>query len=223
MKIEITIPNNLNEITLGQYQKFLSIAENNKEGEFLNAKMIEIFCGISLADTYNLKMSSVTAILDILNDMLEQKPQHIVQFKMDGVKYGFVPDLDELTLGEYIDLDNNISKWEQIHVAMNVLYRPIKDSKGLNYNIKDYETSDSDKMKNMPLGAAMGSLFFFYNLGLELSRDTILSSKNQLQTEAIQEHLTSQQNGDGTNQFGLSLEEALKNLSRLKTQTFINA
>ncbi len=55
MKIEVIIPNNLNEITLGQYQKFLSIAENNKEGEFLNAKMIEIFCGISLADTYNLK------------------------------------------------------------------------------------------------------------------------------------------------------------------------
>ena len=212
MKIEITIPNNLNEITLGQYQKFLSIAENNKEGEFLNAKMIEIFCGISLADTYNLKMSSVTAILDILNDMLEQKPQHIVQFKMDGVKYGFVPDLDELTLGEYIDLDNNISKWEQIHVAMNVLYRPIKDSKGLNYNIKDYETSDSDKMKNMPLGAAMGSLFFFYNLGLELSRDTILSSKKQLQTEATQEGQTSQQDGDGINQYMLWLNQILQDL-----------
>ena len=212
MKIEITIPNNLNEITLGQYQKFLSIAENNKEGEFLNAKMIEIFCGISLADTYNLKMSSVTAILDVLNNMLEQKPQHIVQFKMDGVKYGFIPDLDELSLGEYIDLDNNISKWEQIHIAMNVLYRPIKDSKGLNYNIKDYDTSDSDKMKNMPLGAAMGSLFFFYNLGLELSRDTILSSKNQLQTEATQEGLTSHQNGDGINQYMLSLNQILQDL-----------
>ena len=212
MKIEVTIPNNLNEITVGQYQKFLSIAENNKEGEFLNAKMIEIFCGISLADTYNLKMSSVTAIIDILNDMLEQKPQHIVQFKMDGVKYGFIPDLDELTLGEYIDLDNNISKWEQIHIAMNVLYRPIKDSKGLNYNIKDYDTSDSDKMKNMPLGAAMGSIFFFYNLGLELSRHTILSSKKQLQTEATQEGQTSQLNGDGINQSMDYLKEILDNL-----------
>ena len=212
MKIEVTIPNNLNEITLGQYQKFLSIAENNKEGEFLNAKMIEIFCGISLAETYNLKMSSVTAILDILNDMLEQKPQHIVQFKMNGVRYGFVPDLDELTLGEYIDLDNNISKWEQIHIAMNVLYRPIKDSKGLNYNIKDYDTSDSDKMKNMPLGAAMGSIFFFYNLGLELSKHTILSSNNQTEMEDIQEQLTLQQNGDGINQYMLSLNQILQDL-----------
>ena len=175
--------------------------------------MIEIFCGISLADTYNLKMSSVTAILDVLNNMLEQKPQHIVQFKMDGVKYGFIPDLDELTLGEYIDLDNNISKWEQIHVAMNVLYRPIKDSKGLNYNIKDYDTSDSDKMKNMPLGAAMGSIFFFYNLGLELSRDTILSSNNQAEMEGIQEqHNFATSDGDGTTQFMDSLTEILQNL-----------
>ena len=37
---------------------------------FLNAKMIEIFCGIPLSDSYKLKMSSVTAILDILNEML---------------------------------------------------------------------------------------------------------------------------------------------------------
>lgn len=212
MKIEVTIPNNLNEITLGQYQKFLSIAENNKEGEFLNAKMIEIFCGISLAETYKLKMSSVTAILDILKEMLEQKPQHIVQFKMNGVRYGFVPDLDELTLGEYIDLDNNISKWDQIHIAMNVLYRPIKDSKGVNYNIKDYDTSNSDKMKNMPLGAAMGSIFFFYNLGLELSRHTILSSNNQTEMEGIQEQLTLQQNGDGINQYMLSLNQILQDL-----------
>ena len=143
---------------------------------------------------------------------LEQKPQHIVQFKMDGVKYGFIPDLDELTLGEYIDLDNNISKWEQIHIAMNVLYRPIKDSKGLNYNIKDYDTSDSDKMKNMPLGAAMGSVFFFYNLGLELSRHTILSSKKQLKTETFQEGQTSQLNGDGINQSMDYLKEILDNL-----------
>jgi len=212
MKIEVTIPNNLNEITLGQYQKFLSIAENNKEGEFLNAKMIEIFCGISLAETYNLKMSSVTAILDILNDMLSQKPQHIIQFKMGGVNYGFIPDLDELTLGEYIDLDNNISKWDQIHVAMNVLYRPIKDSKGVNYNIKDYDTSDSDKMKNMPLGAAMGSIFFFYNLGLELSRDTILSSNNQTEMEGIQDQLISKNDMDGINQYLVSLTEILQDL-----------
>ena len=93
MNIEINVPSSLSEITLGQYQKFLKIAENNQEGNFLDAKMIEIFCGIPLSDSYKLKMSSVTAILDILNEMLSQTPKHVERFKMNGVEYGFIPDL----------------------------------------------------------------------------------------------------------------------------------
>ena len=48
MNIEINVPTSLNEITLGQYQKFLKVAQENQECSFLNAKMIEIFCGIPL-------------------------------------------------------------------------------------------------------------------------------------------------------------------------------
>tara|TARA_R110000764_G_scaffold11211_1_gene33801 strand:- start:154 stop:807 length:654 start_codon:yes stop_codon:yes gene_type:complete len=212
MKIEINVPTSLNEITLGQYQNYLKIADSNPEGNFLDAKMIEIFCGIPLSESYKLKMSSVTAILDILNELLNQTPQHIEQFKMNGLPYGFVPDLDEMSLGEYIDLDNNASKWEQMHVAMNVLYRPIKTNKVGKYNIKDYDVSNPEAMKDMPLGAAIGSLFFFYNLGIELSKHTILYSNNQQEVEAIQEQLTSEQNGGGINQFMVSLTEILQNL-----------
>ena len=212
MKIEINVPTSLNEITLGQYQNYLKIADSNPEGNFLDAKMIEIFCGIPLSESYKLKMSSVTAILDILNELLNQTPQHIEQFKMNGLPYGFVPDLDEMSLGEYIDLDNNASKWEQMHVAMNVLYRPIKTNKVGKYNIEDYDVSNPEAMKDMPLGAAIGSLFFFYNLGIELSKHTILYSNNQQEVEAIQEQLTSEQNGGGINQFMVSLTEILQNL-----------
>lgn len=212
MNIEINVPSSLNEITLGQYQKFLKIAENNPDGNFLNAKMIEIFCGIPLSDSYKLKMSSVTAILDILNEMLAQTPQHVERFKMNGVEYGFIPDLDEMSLGEYIDLDNNASKWEQMHVAMNVLYRPIKTSKVGKYNIKEYDVKFPEVMKDMPLDAAIGSLFFFYNLGMELSKHTILYLDNQAEMEAIQEQLTLGKNGDGINQFMDSLTEILQGL-----------
>ena len=161
MKIEINVPTSLNEVTLGQYQKFLKIAENNPEGSFLEAKMIEIFCGIPLSESYKLKMSSAAAIVDILNELLSQTPKHLERFKMNDIEFGFVPDLDELSLGEYIDLDNNVSKWEQMHIAMNVLYRPIKNSKVGKYNIEEYDINDPEKMKDMPLGAAIGSVFFF--------------------------------------------------------------
>ena len=212
MNIEINVPSSLNEITLGQYQKFLKIAENNPDGNFLDAKMIEIFCGIPLSDSYKLKMSSVTAILDILNDMLSQTPKHVERFKMNGIEYGFIPDLDEMSLGEYIDLDNNASKWEQMHVAMNVLYRPIKTSKVGKYNIEEYDVKFPEVMKDMPLDAAIGSLFFFYNLGMELANHTIAYSVTPAEMEAIQGQLTSQQNGDGINQFMDSLTEMLQNL-----------
>ena len=210
MKIEINVPTSLNEVTLGQYQKFLKIAENNPEGSFLEAKMIEIFCGIPLSESYKLKMSSAAAIVDILNELLSQTPKHLERFKMNDIEFGFVPDLDELSLGEYIDLDNNVSKWEQMHIAMNVLYRPIKNSKVGKYNIEEYDINDPEKMKDMPLGAAIGSVFFFLDLGLELSKHTIRSSANQKQMETIQEQLTSELNGVGTPPFMDSLEGMLQ-------------
>ena len=212
MKIEINVPTSLSEVTLGQYQKFLKIAEDNPEGNFLNAKMIEIFCGIPLSDSYKLKMSSVTAIIDILNELLSQTPKRVEQFTMNGVQYGFIPDLDEMTLGEYVDLDGNASDWNNMHVAMNVLYRRIKIKKSGKYNIVDYNVENPEKMKDMPLDAAIGSLFFFYNLGMELSKHTILYSSNQAEMEAYQEQLISETNGDGISQFMVSLTEILQDL-----------
>ncbi len=222
MKIEINVPTSLNEVTLGQYQKYLKIAENNPEGNFLDAKMIEIFCGIPLSDSYKLKMSSAAAIVDIITELLNQTPKHTERFKLNGIEYGFIPDLDEVSLGEYIDLDNNVSSWEQMHVAMNVLYRPIKTSKSSffftssntngKYNIEEYDVKNPEKMKDMPLGAAIGSVVFFLHLGMELSEHTILSSSNQTEMEAIQGQLTSISDTDGIPQFLLSLTDVLNDL-----------
>jgi len=212
MKIEINVPTSLSEVTLGQYQKFLKIAEDNPEGNFLNAKMIEIFCGIPLSDSYKLKMSSVTAIIDILNELLSQTPKRVEQFTMNGVQYGFIPDLDEMSLGEYVDLDGSASDWNNMHIAMNVLYRKIKIKKSGKYNIVDYNVENPEKMKDMPLDAAIGSLFFFYNLGMELSKHTILYSSNLEEMEVYQEQLISETNGDGISQFMVSLTEILQDL-----------
>ena len=212
MRITVNVPTSLSEITLGQYQKFIKISENNPEGNFLDAKMIEIFCGIPLSESYKLKMHSVAAIIDILTEMLESKPKHVQRFKMNGVEYGFIPDLNEMSLGEYVDLDNNASKWEMMHIAMNVLYRPIKVSKLGKYSIEDYSVSNPEKMKDMPLDAAIASLFFFYHLGMELSRDTILSLDKQQQMEIYKGQQTLEGSGVGINQFMDSLTEILQDL-----------
>ena len=212
MNIEINVPTSLSEITLGQYQKYLQIVENNPDGNFLQAKMIEIFCGVPLSDAYELKVSSVDAIIDILNELLESKPTDVEQFVLNGVTYGRVPDLNEMSFGEYIDFDDNVSKWEQMHIAMNVLFRPVKDIRKEKYNITEYTTANPEKMKDMPMSAVSGGVFFFLNLGIELSRHTILYSNNQEEMEAIHQQLTLTDDGVGINQFMDSLTEMLKSL-----------
>ena len=83
--------------------------------------------------------------------MFEQKPQLITRFTMNGVEYGFIPNLDDMTLGEYVDLDTYISQWDRMEYAMAVLYRPIKDKYKQKYNIEEYTATDQEKMKDMPL------------------------------------------------------------------------
>lgn len=135
MKIELNIPNELSEITLDQYQRYIKIQDKETDEKFLQTKMLEIFCNIKLTDTLQMRLKDVAAIIDILTEMFDSKPKLVQKFKMKGVEYGFIPNLDEISLGEYIDLDTYMGDWENMHRAMAVLYRPIKQKYGERYII----------------------------------------------------------------------------------------
>ena len=165
MNLSITIPTSLNEITLEQYQKFLSIAKDNKDTTFLNHKMIEIFCGVSLMEVSLMKMKDISEIIARLEETFKANNDKLIRtFKQNGVEYGFIPNLDEITLGEYTDLDTYISDWDNMHKAMAVLYRPITKKVLNNYLIKEYNGSHeySELMKSMPLDVALSSTVFFF-------------------------------------------------------------
>ena len=211
MKIEVIIPNDLSEITLDQYQRFLKIQENNTDEKFLTSKMIEIFCGIKLPEVLKMRVNDVSLITNILSEMFENIPQLVQRFKLNGVEYGFIPDLDDMSLGEYIDLDTYLGDWENMHRAMAVLYRPIKNKSGNRYNIKEYDGKGFEDMKDMPLDAVLSSIVFFYNLGIELSK-AMMNYLETTEEEALTEFLNSQQNGVGINQFTHSLSEILQDL-----------
>ncbi len=49
MKIELTIPSSMDEITLGQYQEFIKSQENNTDELFISQKLVSIFCQIPLS------------------------------------------------------------------------------------------------------------------------------------------------------------------------------
>lgn len=209
MKVELTVPNSLNEVTLGQYQEYLKL-KNLTETQ-LSFKMIEIFCGVKAEHVRLLKASDVTDIVNIISTMFESKPSLVHTFKMGGVEYGFIPNLDEMSFGEYIDLDTSIGDWDNMEKAMGVLYRPIEIRKGNRYTIKDYDAGDTEHLKDMPLDAVLGSILFFYHLGNELCQ-TMMNSLGQEEETLLQEYLNSEQNGVGIQAFTLSLNQILDDL-----------
>lgn len=211
MKMELTVPNTLSEITLKQYQKFLKIQETNTDDAFLRFKMIEIFCNIDAQAVRQLRLSDTDKIIEILNNVFEEKPQLTETFKLGDVEYGFIPKLEDISLGEYVDLDTYIGNWDQMHVAMNVLYRPIKDKIKDKYTIKEYNTDAEKPLDEIPLDIVFGAIFFFYNLGIDLSKTMM----NYLETEGEQNLMHKQilgENGDGINQSLPLLKEILEDL-----------
>ena len=211
MQVEILVPDTLSEITLEQYQKFLKIQNDNDDETFLAVKMIEIFCGIRGDTIMKMKASSIRDITAILTDMFNQKPPLVREFTMKGKEYGFIPKLENMTFGEYVDLDTYMGDIENIHKAMAVLYRPITIKQNDKYLIEDYEGEDNEIMLDMPMDAVLSSIIFFYNLGMDLSR-AMLNSLQQEENKALVQQLTSEKNGDGINHFSDSLKEILDGL-----------
>tara|TARA_R100001015_G_C4607518_1_gene162638 strand:+ start:207 stop:857 length:651 start_codon:yes stop_codon:yes gene_type:complete len=211
MKIKLTVPTDLSEIRLSQYQKYYKIQEDNKDESFLATKMIEIFCDISHKDSFRMKLRDVTRVTNILGDMFEQKPQLKRRFVLNGVEYGFIPNLDDMTLGEYVDLDTYISKWDDMHKAMAVLYRPIETSLGNKYTIEKYTGENQDTMKDIPLDIVFGSMLFFYRLGIDLSKVMMsyFQDKKEMPSQQLQ---TLMQNMDGLDKFTTSVNTILQEL-----------
>ena len=211
MKANINVPTELNEITLKQYQKFLKVQDSSKDNNFIQTKMIEIFCRVKPQDALSIKLSDANRIANLISNMFEEKPDLVKSFYLGGVEYGFVPDLDEITLGEYIDLDTYMGDWENIHTAMNGLYRPIKQKLGDKYLIEDYNVETKDLLLHMPMDAVFGSIIFFYRLGIELSQ-TMMNYLENKEEKQLLDVLDLQRNGDGIQAFTDSLEEILQDL-----------
>src|SRR5210317_202654 len=222
MKVEINVPDSLNEITLEQYQRFEKLnTEDNQGSTFLLQKMVEIFCNLDLKDVAEIKYKSVQEIAVHLNKVFDTKHTLIPTFELGGVEYGFIPVLDDMTLGEYIDLDENLGDWSNMHKAMSVLYRPIKLKKGHKYNIETYNGMN-EALKYMPLDVVFSAMVFFWNLNNELVQ-TIL---NYLAKES--ENLTTHQkerleaNGVGISRSMELLKETLPSLMQLPNSIYMN-
>tara|TARA_R100001480_G_scaffold38695_1_gene51503 strand:- start:9 stop:665 length:657 start_codon:yes stop_codon:yes gene_type:complete len=213
MKVNLRIPTTLNDVTLKQYQEFAKLESklDKTNDAAIQLKIVEIFCNVPEIVVRNMKATDIAEVCEIINTMFDAQHQLISRFKHNGVEYGFIPELDDMSFGEYMDLDTFIGDNDNLHRAVNVLFRPIEYKRGHRYKIKDYNPDTSEEAKDFPLDVVLGAIVFFYNLGKDLSM-VMLNSLDKKNEKALAQHLLSQQSGDGLTHSLESLKEILQDL-----------
>ena len=122
-----------------------------------------------------LALSDVAVIMSKIAELQSKQDTKLKRIiEINDIEYGFHPDLDSITLGEYADIEqfikNGIDK--QLPELMAVLYRPIKEKKNDIYIIDAYDGDirlRTEEMKQMSAQQVQSALVFFYTLGKILS------------------------------------------------------
>jgi hypothetical protein len=218
--MKLIVPSNLTEISLSKYQEYLKAFEQSKTEKnaetFLSLKILEIFCELTPEQSKQIRQDDANKVVKIIVDLLVQEPPLVERFTLDGIEFGWVPKLDNLNFGEFLDLNNNITSWENVVIAMGVLYRPITEqTKEGKYNIEEY---NGDKyhhlLKDMPISAVFGANVFFWNLGTDLVTATHKYLEKELNKMSSQQKHNLQQNGDGIVHYLNLLKTTLQKLKR---------
>jgi hypothetical protein len=137
-------------------------------------------CGLDPIYLKGLSVNDYTSIKVELESFLadtEFPLQRII--KIDGIEYGFEPNLSQMAYGAYADITQykelTIDKnWAKI---MSILYRPITHKKGDMYTIKTYDGElKEDMFLQVGMDVHLGTLFFFVNLLMDLLKGILNST-----------------------------------------------
>ena len=212
MQLEVSIPSTLKEVKLKDYQDFLLI-ENPS-----NDDLLKCILNINTKELGKIKDKDVDYSINHINKLFDQEHKFIPTFNLNGVSYGFIPNLDEITYGENKDVTSYINEWGNMHKAMAVLFRPLKQKQGHKYLIEEYEGSHkySEVMKEMPLSVVLGAMVFFYNLTNELL-NYIPSYLEKEVTKGQTQGQISPENGEAIQNYIHLLKETLQDLNKLQS------
>ncbi len=190
------------DVTLENWTKLVNFKTESKSAEALET--ISTLSNIPKDLINQLAIHDVAVILNKIAELQQEQNSNLKKIiEIEGKEYGFHPDLDSITLGEYADIETFIKNGLEKHLPdiMAVLYRPIKD-KGENgvYTIEGYDgniTIRAEQMKKMSSEQVQSALVFFYLLGKELQLILQSSMIHQLKEMKEQSQQSpSQKNGD---------------------------
>ena len=164
--MELRLPHRWSDLTLGELQVMMT-SENQLE-------RISICTGQSVDKLRTMPQKLIEAATEHLDKLLTQESARFEKVvEMGGKRFGFVPDWDAFTAGEWIDLENYLEDfWKNAHKVMSVLFREVTYELGEKYEVKKYTgKEDASIFEEMPADLVSGTLLFFWTTRNELLLD----------------------------------------------------
>ena len=194
---EYNLINSWKDVTLEKWVKLSSEKESkSKEAE----ETIAALSDIPKKLVNELSIKDVAVIMSKVAELQAEQDSELKRIiEVEGKEYGFHPDLDSITLGEYADLETMIKNGieDNMPEVMAILYRPVS-MKGKNgvYTIEAYDGNISiraEEMKKMSAEQVESALQFFFVFVRKLSEilplylmERITEMKEDLQTNPLQ-------------------------------------
>jgi len=181
------IPQKWSEVSLGSYQRFMELANDETDEHTQSLNTISTLTGAPQGLLEKCKKSDIDKVLECVGGLLNHKVNTTLNMRItiDGVDYGFHPNLKDLTMAEFVDLDNNLKEpWENMHKIMAILYRPIIKINKKKYEIEDYDSTkcmqNAEKLKEaLSIATVNGASGFFLTIAKEYQAALQLYSSSQ--------------------------------------------
>ncbi len=179
------IPKNWNELSLRRYIDFMTTYKEEVSETEKEVHLISTLTGAPQAAITDMKKTDLNKSIDRLKELMltECSEDLVLSFDIDGVEYGFHPNLSEMKLKEFVDLDNKLQDaWANMHLIMAILYRPITKRKGDKYTIEDYDYVSVDKrskifIDELSVSIVNAAASFFLTIAVDYMKITTAYSK----------------------------------------------
>ena len=183
MKIKVVVPESLADIKARDYAIFMQQDGIEQDPERLMDVAFNYFVGIDPKDRKKINYQATQEIAQMVLSALNEKPDVQRIIELNGVRYGFHPDLERITLGEFVDLDeafkNPYKNWQ---AALGILYRPITNEVKGRYEVESYDPNrhTGKEFAEVSASVLVGALLFFYKLEIALAIDSLQSLEGEV-------------------------------------------
>ncbi len=173
---EILIPEKLSEIPLSDFQSYSAGLTDDMSEDNLNYHTVSTLCGGSVESIGLLSVRELKLIAQEIHKLINQHTEVIYEFKMQGVEYGLIPDMANITAREWTNimqfLDNG--RIENLHHVLAILYRPIVKRQFGRIEIKREVYSDkrAELFKRLGMDVVQGVMLFFSKIIDSYSRNS---------------------------------------------------